>query len=80
MGREDEIKILAYRLWEEDGCCHGRDVEHWTRAEIIWDEQNKVPETPKTSSNAKAGPSRQSKPKPKINRHKTAKSSKGSRR
>ena len=41
MAREDEIRLIAYGLWEEDGCCHGRDVEHWMRAEMIWEEQTK---------------------------------------
>ena len=38
MGREDEIRLIAYRIWEEDGCCDGRDLEHWFRAEVIWEE------------------------------------------
>ena len=41
MGREEEIRIIAYRIWEEDGYCHGRDIEHWLRAEVIWEEKNK---------------------------------------
>lgn len=38
MGREEEIGIIAYRIWEEEGYCHGRDIEHWLRAERIWEE------------------------------------------
>jgi len=41
MGREDEIKLIAYSIWEEEGCCHGRDVEHWLKAEVIWEEKQK---------------------------------------
>ena len=41
MSREDEIQMIAYRIWEEEGWCHGRDVEHWLKAEIIWEEQQK---------------------------------------
>jgi hypothetical protein len=40
MAREDEVKCIAYRLWQEEGCCHGRDLEHWLRAEMLWVEQN----------------------------------------
>ena len=29
---EDEIAAIAYRLWEEEGRPHGRDVLHWKRA------------------------------------------------
>lgn len=30
---EDEIRALAHRLWQEDGCPDGRASEHWRRAE-----------------------------------------------
>ncbi len=39
MTREDEIKLIAYKIWEEEGCCQGRDVDHWIRAEMIWEQQ-----------------------------------------
>ena len=39
MAREDEIKLIAYQLWEEEGCPPGRDGEHWYRAEVIWQEK-----------------------------------------
>lgn len=32
---EDKIEEVAYRLWEEEGCPHGRDSEHWTMAVAI---------------------------------------------
>ncbi len=32
---EDKIKEVAYRLWEAEGCPHGRDDEHWTMAVAI---------------------------------------------
>lgn len=35
MGREEEIKLIAYRIWEEEGCIDGHDCEHWFRAEAI---------------------------------------------
>lgn len=39
MNHEDEIRVIAYRIWEEEGCPHGREMEHWIRAETIWREQ-----------------------------------------
>ncbi len=39
MGREDEIKLIAYTIWEEEGCIDGHDCEHWYRAEVIWQQQ-----------------------------------------
>ncbi len=69
MAREDEIKLIAYGLWEEDGCCHGRDVEHWIRAEMIWEEQNKTraaatrpPVAQKSPAQSEKTPAKQTKP------------------
>jgi hypothetical protein len=40
MGREDEIRLIAYFMWEEEGRCDGCDIEHWLRAEAIWEEKH----------------------------------------
>ncbi len=37
MGREDEIRLIAYSIWEEEGCLDGQDCKHWYRAEEIWE-------------------------------------------
>jgi hypothetical protein len=51
MGREDEIRFIAYRMWEEESCPDGRNCEHWFKAEAIWEEQNtKAAQIPKTAS------------------------------
>jgi hypothetical protein len=39
MGREEEIQLLAYFVWEKEGCQDGHDVEHWQKAEVIWEER-----------------------------------------
>jgi hypothetical protein len=41
MGRDDEIKLIAYNIWEQEGCRDGYDCEHWVRAEAIWEQQQK---------------------------------------
>jgi len=41
MGREDEIRLIAYNIWEEESCPNGRDCEHWFRAEVVWEQQKK---------------------------------------
>ena len=55
--RETRVRERAYKLWEEDGRPHGRDVEFWERARLqIGMEENptagqipvKVPELAKT--------------------------------
>lgn len=39
MGREEEIRLIAYKIWEEEGRPHGCDVEHWLKAEAVWEER-----------------------------------------
>ncbi len=37
MVREEEIRLIAYSLWVREGYPHGRAIEHWLRAEAIWE-------------------------------------------
>ena len=39
MAREDEIRTIAYYIWQDEGCVHGHDCEHWIRAEVIWEDR-----------------------------------------
>jgi hypothetical protein len=36
---QEEIRCLAYSIWEKEGYPHGRHIEHWLRAETIWHSQ-----------------------------------------
>ena len=64
--REEEIRLTAYKIWEEEGCPHGRDLEHWRKAEAIWEEQHREkpratrPEkpTPKAKGNRRSSGAR----------------------
>lgn len=38
-GREAEIREMAYYLWLDEGCPHGRHLDHWYKAESIWRER-----------------------------------------
>jgi hypothetical protein len=38
MEREDQIRLIAYRIWEEEGRQNGRDCDHWFRAEAVWEQ------------------------------------------
>jgi hypothetical protein len=40
MEREVEIRLIAYSLWVREGFPHGRAVEHWLRAEAIWEKDH----------------------------------------
>jgi hypothetical protein len=44
MAKQDEVKLIAFRIWQDDGCCDGRDMEHWLRAEAVWEQQQRKPE------------------------------------
>jgi translation initiation factor IF-2 len=46
MGKEDEIRSIAYQIWEEEGCQDGRDCEHWFTAEAVWEKKHKTPAEP----------------------------------
>jgi hypothetical protein len=41
MGKEDEIRLIAFRIWQEEGCINGCNCEHWFKAEAIWEQQKK---------------------------------------
>jgi hypothetical protein len=53
MSREDEIKLLAYSLWEQEGRQEGFDNKYWPRAENIWVEKNPGTKTKKTGAGPK---------------------------
>jgi hypothetical protein len=36
MEREEQIRRLAYSIWEKEGYPEGRDIEHWLKAETLW--------------------------------------------
>jgi hypothetical protein len=49
--REAQVRERAYRLWEEEGRPHGRDLEFWARArELVAAEREPVPAAPKAVS------------------------------
>jgi hypothetical protein len=35
MATDEEIRKLAYSIWEQEGCPEGKDVEHYLRAKKI---------------------------------------------
>ena len=43
--REEEIRLIAYHLWQDEGCPHGRHLEHWVKAEAMW-QARQHPEKP----------------------------------
>ena len=51
--REEEIRQLAYRLWQEAGCPEGIEAQHWLQAEAIWLEEHRAPSAAKRAKPAK---------------------------
>jgi hypothetical protein len=40
MSRHEEVQRIAYRLWEEERRPQGRALQHWLKAEAIWENQH----------------------------------------
>jgi len=55
MGKEDEIRVIAYTIWQQEGCCDGHDVEQWLRAEAVW-QQRQLPVSVAAGAKATAKP------------------------
>jgi hypothetical protein len=53
MAKEDDIRLIAYGLWEQEGCPNGKDCEHWYKAELIWDTLGKTDEVLSKKTEAK---------------------------
>jgi hypothetical protein len=51
LAKEDEVRLIAYSIWESEGCVEGYDCEHWYRAETIWEENQKKKATSSRSEN-----------------------------
>ncbi len=59
MGREDDIRLIAYSIWEKEGCPNGHDCEHWIEAEAIWEKERKSQPVPSIGrAKAKKAPKR----------------------
>ena len=57
--RDEEIRQVAYKLWQEEGCPDGYDVEHWLKAETICQEEKRPRNKPKQSKSLKVRKGRQ---------------------
>jgi len=52
MNHEEEIRLIAYQIWEDEGCQEGFHLEHWIRAESTWQEQHGQATIPASSKPA----------------------------
>lgn len=44
--RDEQIRELAYRIWQEEGYPQGYEVQHWLKAETIWLKEHRAKSTP----------------------------------
>lgn len=56
--RDAEIRELAYRIWQEEGYSYGHEVQHWLKAESIWQKKHRPKIKPKQSKPLKRTKSR----------------------
>ena len=42
--RDEEVRQIAYELWQNEGCPVGRHAEHWLKAESIWRSRQEAPQ------------------------------------
>ncbi len=54
MNRDEEIRKVAYKLWQEEGCPDGYEIQHWLRAKKIWEEINHPESEPKALKKRKS--------------------------
>jgi len=52
--RDEQIRELAYRIWQEEGYPYGQEVHHWLKAETIWFEQNRPESKTKPSKSVRS--------------------------
>ncbi len=50
---DEEVRQLAYKLWQEAGCPNGSDVQHWLQAQEIWRQTHAGKKTRTKPSTAK---------------------------
>jgi hypothetical protein len=44
MDHDDKVRVIAYRLWEQEGRPDGRALDHWPKAEALWDDEQQFEE------------------------------------
>ena len=50
MATEEQIRQLAYFIWEQEGCPEGKRLEHYYRAKQILEEQEALQTQPSPST------------------------------
>jgi hypothetical protein len=51
--RDEQIRKLAYQIWQQEGHPHGNEIQHWLKAEALWLEEHRAKEAPKQPKTVK---------------------------
>lgn len=57
---DEEIRQLAYRFWQEEGCPNGTELQHWLKAEAAWRQEHRPRSKSNASKSSKGSKPRQS--------------------
>ncbi len=60
INRDEEIRQVAYRYWQEAGYPNGAELQHWLKAEVIWLEEHRPRSEPGASKSPKGRKPRKS--------------------
>jgi hypothetical protein len=52
LDRDEKIRQLAYKIWQDAGCPNGSDLQHWLKAQEIWLETHGPKKSRTTTSKA----------------------------
>ncbi len=55
MARDDEIRMIAYSIWDQEGRRDGHDREHWQKAEMIWESSQRTRAVAESATPNKTG-------------------------
>jgi len=74
MDYKQEIEIIAFDLYQRDGCIQGRELEHWFTAEGIFHSRNKAAAAVTPSASKKTAAAGTAKKKVALKKSKVAES------
>ncbi len=61
MHHDEEIRLIAYHIWEDEGHPNGRQMEHWLKAETTLQKESTPQTTPRRTESVSPKVSRKRK-------------------
>jgi hypothetical protein len=44
MHHDEAVRVIAYRIWKYEGRPERRALDHWLKAEVLWDDEQQFEE------------------------------------